>query len=195
MSDVFDDLDQEVADGEQADAEAYVRSALEVVLTAKSMPLSSSVACQHDEILDLLEEALERCPEEIRQARWLLHGPRGVPRPRPSARPRTSWTRPGSRPRGWSQRTEIVRQAEHGAERILDDAERRRAGCATRPTTTSTRSWPPSRSCSTGRSGPSRPVGSGSRSFPSRRWSADRRRRAAGGSSEGERGLLRPGPS
>ena len=36
MSDLFDDLDQEVADGEQADAEAYIRSALDVVLNGQA---------------------------------------------------------------------------------------------------------------------------------------------------------------
>ena len=72
MSDLFDDLDQEVAEGEQADAEAYIRTALDVVRTAKPMPLSSSVRVERDELVDLLEAALSRMPDEIRQARWML---------------------------------------------------------------------------------------------------------------------------
>ena len=36
------------------------------------MPLSTSVMIQKDEILELLDEALERRPEELRAARWLL---------------------------------------------------------------------------------------------------------------------------
>ena len=121
MSDVFDDLDQEVADGEQADAEAYVRSALDVVLNAKPMPLSSSVRIERDELVELLEGALERIPEEIRQARWLLkerveflaETERKAAAIMEEARVQTE---------RMVQRTEVVRQANHVSQRILDDA-------------------------------------------------------------------------
>src|SRR5256885_950632 len=36
------------------------------------MPLSSSVMINKDEILELLDEALARLPDELRAARWLL---------------------------------------------------------------------------------------------------------------------------
>ena len=36
------------------------------------MPLSASVMINHDEVLDLLDEAIDRLPEELRAARWLL---------------------------------------------------------------------------------------------------------------------------
>jgi hypothetical protein len=40
---------------------------------ARALPLSSSVKLDNkDEILDLLREAAERLPEELRQARWML---------------------------------------------------------------------------------------------------------------------------
>ena len=55
MSDVFDDMDDELAEVEQADAEAYIRSALDMVLNAKPMPLSSSVRVERDELAELLE--------------------------------------------------------------------------------------------------------------------------------------------
>jgi F0F1-type ATP synthase membrane subunit b/b' len=121
MSDVFDDLDQEVADGEQADAEAYIRSALDVVLTAKPMPLSSSVRVERDELVELLEGALARIPEEIRQARWMLKEreefladtQRKASDIMEEARVQTE---------RMVQRTEVVRQANHVAQRILDDA-------------------------------------------------------------------------
>ena len=121
MSDVFDDLDQEVADGEQADAEAYMRSALDVVLNAKPMPLSSSVRIERDELVELLEGALERIPEEIRQARWLLkeredflvETRRKAEGIMEEARVQTE---------RMVQRTEVVRQANHVSQRILDDA-------------------------------------------------------------------------
>ena len=72
MSDLFDDLDEQRAAGEQVDAEAYLRSALELVQTAKAMPLSASVLVPRGELIELLEAAIERIPEEVRQARWLL---------------------------------------------------------------------------------------------------------------------------
>ena len=121
MSDLFDDLDQEVADGEQADAEAYIRSALDVVNTAKPMPLSSSVRVERDELVELLEGALERIPEEVKQARWMLkeredflaETNRKASAIMEEARVQTE---------RMVQRTEVVRQANHVAQRILDDA-------------------------------------------------------------------------
>ena len=121
MSDRFDALDQEGADGEQADAEAYLRSALDMVLTARPMPLSSSVRVERDELVELLEGALERIPEEIRQARWMLkereeflaETERNAAGIMEEARVHTE---------RMVQRTEVVRQANHVAQRILDDA-------------------------------------------------------------------------
>ena len=36
------------------------------------MPLSASVMINKEEVLDLLGEAIERLPDELRAARWLL---------------------------------------------------------------------------------------------------------------------------
>ena len=49
-----------------------LRAAIRVIEEAKPFPLSSSVRIEPAEVLDLLEEAMDRMPEEIRQARWLL---------------------------------------------------------------------------------------------------------------------------
>jgi cell division septum initiation protein DivIVA len=57
---------------DEIDAETLVRRVVEVVSNAKSVPLSSSVMVTKDEVLELLEDALERLPEELRQARWML---------------------------------------------------------------------------------------------------------------------------
>ena len=43
-----------------------------LVEEAKSMPLSSSVLINRDEVLDLLREMQEDLPEEIKQARWIV---------------------------------------------------------------------------------------------------------------------------
>ncbi len=110
-----------MADGEQADAEAYIRSALELVLTAKPMPLSSSVRIERDELVELLEGALERMPEEIdrpggslkEREEFLAETERKADGIMEEARVQTE---------RMVQRTEVVRQANHVAQRILDDA-------------------------------------------------------------------------
>ncbi len=72
MSDLFEDLEQQREAGEKHDAEALIRSALDLVQTAKAMPLSASVLVSREELAELLQEALDRMPDELRQARWLL---------------------------------------------------------------------------------------------------------------------------
>jgi hypothetical protein len=54
------------------DAEGYLQRAVDAVSTARTMPLSASVLVDRAEMLDLLHSALERLPDELRQARWLL---------------------------------------------------------------------------------------------------------------------------
>jgi hypothetical protein len=44
----------------------------DLVVTARSMPLSNSVIVNRDEALEYLEDIVSRLPEEVRQARWLL---------------------------------------------------------------------------------------------------------------------------
>ena len=54
------------------DTETLLRRVNDIISGAKSMPLSSSVMISRDEVLELLEEAITRLPDELRQARWLL---------------------------------------------------------------------------------------------------------------------------
>jgi hypothetical protein len=121
VSDLFEDLEQQRAAGEEHDAEALIRSALDLVQTAKAMPLSASVLVSREELAELLQAALDRMPDELRQARWLL-------------KERDEFLAEKSREADilleevrvqaerMVQRTEIVRQANHVAQRILDDA-------------------------------------------------------------------------
>jgi len=53
-------------------SEALLRRAADLIGGARPMPLSASVMINRDEILELLEEAIARLPEELRSARWLL---------------------------------------------------------------------------------------------------------------------------
>jgi cell division septum initiation protein DivIVA len=54
------------------EAERLLRRVVDLVSSARPMPLSASVMINKDEVLELLEEAVERLPEELRAARWLL---------------------------------------------------------------------------------------------------------------------------
>jgi len=54
------------------DAEQMLRRLHELVASARPMPLSTSVMINRDEVLDLLDETIERLPDELRAARWLL---------------------------------------------------------------------------------------------------------------------------
>jgi F0F1-type ATP synthase membrane subunit b/b' len=44
----------------------------QLVLEAKSMPLSASVLVNRDEVLQMLTDMQESLPEEIKQARWIV---------------------------------------------------------------------------------------------------------------------------
>jgi len=70
VSDEFDEFDDDLR--QPADAETLLRQAVDMISTAKAMPLSSSVLMPRDDLLDVLEAALDSLPEELRQARWLL---------------------------------------------------------------------------------------------------------------------------
>jgi hypothetical protein len=121
MSDLFEDLEQQRAASEEHDAETLVRTALGLVQTAKAMPLSASVLISREEVADLLQASLDRMPDEIRQARWLLKerdeflAEKGREADDLLEEVRVQAER-------MVQRTEIVRQANHVAQRILDDA-------------------------------------------------------------------------
>ena len=52
------------------DSAARLQQIEELVRTAKSMPLSSSVLLNQQEVLEILEAAQGELPEEIKQARW-----------------------------------------------------------------------------------------------------------------------------
>src|SRR6185436_8871031 len=60
---------------------------------ARNMPLSASVMLNRDEFGEILQDAIDGLPEELRQARWLL-----------------------------KERDEVIERAEHEAARIIDVA-------------------------------------------------------------------------
>jgi vacuolar-type H+-ATPase subunit H len=116
-----DDIFEKGTQPAELDAQGLLRQAVDVVSTARTMPLSASVLVARDELLELLQGALDRLPDELRQARWLL-------RERDeflAARQREAdnlLEEVRAQAERMVQRTEIVRQANHVAQRILDDA-------------------------------------------------------------------------
>ena len=54
------------------DIGAHLQQIEELVRAAKSMPLSSSVLVNQEEVLEILQAAQEELHEEIKQARWVV---------------------------------------------------------------------------------------------------------------------------
>lgn len=104
------------------DSEILLRRAIDIVATAPNVPLSSTPRIDRDEIIELLEEAVTRIPEEIRQARWML-------KERQEFLEKTK--REGDELLGAArqqaermvQRTEVVRAAEARARQVMETAE------------------------------------------------------------------------
>jgi len=106
---------------ESDDAEGLIRRAIDAVSTARAMPLSASVLVARDEMVELLQGALERLPDELRQARWLLRErDEFIAQRKRQAESLLEDVR--AQAERMVQRTEIVRQANQVAQRILDDA-------------------------------------------------------------------------
>ena len=104
------------------DTETLVRRVIEVVSNAKSVPLSSSVMITKDEVLELLEDALERLPDELRAARWLLkEREEFLAKVRREGDDILEQAR--ARAERMVQRTEVVKAAEGRARQIVDRAE------------------------------------------------------------------------
>lgn len=57
---------------EAPQVESVLRELRDLIEQARPMPLSTSVMINQAEVLDLLNEANERLPEELRSAKWLL---------------------------------------------------------------------------------------------------------------------------
>lgn len=56
-----------------SDTETLLRRVVDIIGATRALPLSSSVKLDNkDEVLELLEEACRRLPDEMKQARWML---------------------------------------------------------------------------------------------------------------------------
>jgi cell division septum initiation protein DivIVA len=95
----------------------------EILENARAMPLSASVMVNRDEFGELLGDAIDGLPEELREARWLLkerdevleHARNEAERIVEAARVRAE---------RMVERTEVMREARRTAEEIIEDAQR-----------------------------------------------------------------------
>lgn len=102
--------------------EQLLRRLIDIVENARSMPMSSSVMVSRDELLDLLDEAVARLPDELRSARWLLKERdefMAATRRDADELIAEAKTRVGR----MVERTEVVKAADQRARHIVDEAE------------------------------------------------------------------------
>jgi hypothetical protein len=125
--DDYDEIDDDYPDPQHAashvgDAETLLRRAIDIIANAPTMPLSSSPRIDRDEIIELLDEALARLPEELRQARWMLKERQDfVNKTRREANEMLEAARVQAE--RMVQRTEVVRAAEQRARHVVETAD------------------------------------------------------------------------
>jgi hypothetical protein len=101
---------------------ALIRRAIELIVGAKPLPLSTSVRIEPEDVCELLEDALERFPEELRQARWLLkERDEFLARTQREADQMLDEAR--ARAEQMVSRQAIVRQAKITSQQLVDNAE------------------------------------------------------------------------
>jgi F0F1-type ATP synthase membrane subunit b/b' len=119
VTDLHDDAREEVTP--KGGAEGLIQRSVDLVASAKAMPLSASVLVSREELIDLLTAALEQLPDELRQARWLLRERDEFMADR-NREAEALMEEVRVQAERMVSRTEIVRQANQVAQRILDDA-------------------------------------------------------------------------
>lgn len=106
---------------EVPDVEALLVEAIELIETARPAPLSTAIKIEGEPLLDLLYDARERLPDELRAARWLLRDrDEHLASQRLEGEEIIALAR--SRAERLVERTEVVRSAEQRAQRILAEA-------------------------------------------------------------------------
>jgi cell division septum initiation protein DivIVA len=103
------------------DIAARIQQLEELISQAKSMPLSSSVLVNREEVLELVQGMRDALPEEIKQARWVVKD-----REELLAKARRDAEGVVQEGRGEQARMvadqEVVKEAQRDAERVLGEA-------------------------------------------------------------------------
>jgi hypothetical protein len=127
------DLDRRIARRQPGgDVELLLEELRDLVDQARPAPLSTAVKVDRDEVLDLVERALARLPDDLRRARWQLKE-----REEFLSRTRREADEILAAARGQAermvQRSEVMRSAESKARRLVEqartDAARMRSEC------------------------------------------------------------------
>lgn len=106
------------------ECEILLRQIAETIAGARPMPLSASVMINKEELLELLEEALVRLPDELRNARWLLkQREEFLAKARQEGDDIIDQAR--ARAERMVQRTEVVKAAEMRARQVMERADER----------------------------------------------------------------------
>ncbi len=109
------------ADGART-SEALLRRTISTLEHARPMPLSTSSIVNKEELIELIDDAIERLPDELRQARWLLkERDEFLVKARRESDDIIEVAR--RRAERMVERTEVVKAAESRARRIVEDAE------------------------------------------------------------------------
>jgi len=112
----------DLADLPRTETEKLLRRVLEIIESARPVPLSTSAMINKEEVAILLEQALDHFPEELRESRWLLKE-----RTEYLAKARADGeelvARARARAEQMVQRAEVVRAAESRARAIVEQAE------------------------------------------------------------------------
>jgi cell division septum initiation protein DivIVA len=105
------------------DTEELILSVRDHIEAARSVPMSASVMVNRDELVGLLDDAVQGLPEEIRQARWLLkEREEFLAKARREAQEIIDAGR--QQVQRMVEKQEVVRAAELHARRIVEDAEK-----------------------------------------------------------------------
>jgi len=125
VTDLFEDVPEDEAafagPDEELGAEGLLQRAIDVISSAKAMPLSASVLVSREELQGVLHTALDRLPDELRQARWLLREKEEFLADR-AREADALMADVRAQAEHMVSRSEVVRQANVVAQRILDDA-------------------------------------------------------------------------
>jgi len=102
--------------------EGLLQRASAMVASARALPLSSSAKLDNkEEVLELLREAVERLPDELRQARWMLKE-REEYLATTKRRAEELVEAARSEAQRLVQRTEILKEAQSQARRVVEEA-------------------------------------------------------------------------
>ena len=99
-----------------------LRRLFELVEGAKNLPMSTSIRMERDEVLDLIEAAINRLPDELRASRWLLKE-RDEVRAKARREADEILAEATARVGQMVNRSEVVKAADHRATEVTELAE------------------------------------------------------------------------